>query len=66
MAWSNESTRSRLKRISRNFDGLSGNIFNTQKDLNDSDYFEGWICTGTFFMNCESLHLPTNEKNLFK
>ena len=26
------------------------------------EYFDGWICTWLFFMNCESLNLLFNEK----
>ena len=57
-----EGTWSRIKRLCRSFNGLNGNIFNTNRNLNDKDYFEGWICTGIFFMKCESQHLALNEK----
>ena len=57
-----ESTWSGLKRLTRSFTGLSGNIFNTKKNLNNCEYFDGWICTGIFFMNCESLNLSFNKK----
>ena len=57
-----EGTWSRLKRLTRSFTGLNGNIFNTKKNLNNYEYFDGWICTGLFYMNCESLSLPFNEK----
>lgn len=59
-----EGTWNRLKRLKRSFTGLNGNIFNTKKNLNNNEYFDGWICTGLFFMNCESLNLPFNEKKL--
>ena len=42
--------------------GLNGNIFNTHRDANDKDYFEGWIYTWIFFMKCKSQQLALNEK----
>ena len=61
-----EGTWSKLKRLTRSFNGLNGNVFNTKRNnLGNNDYFEGWICTGIFFMKCESLHLPVNEKKKF-
>ena len=48
---------SKLKRLTRSFNGLNGNIFNTSQEIDDKDYFEGWIYTGLFFMKCESLKL---------
>ena len=38
-----ESTWSGLKRLTRSFTGLNGNIFNTKKNLNNCEYFDGWI-----------------------
>ena len=61
-----EGTWSKLKRLTRSFNGLNGNVFNTKRNnLGNNDYFEGWICTGIFFMKCESLHLPVIEKKKF-
>ena len=60
-----EGTCSRIKRLSRSFNGLNGNIFNTNRNLNNRSYFEGWICTAIFFMKCESLHLAMNQKKNF-
>ena len=61
-----EGTWSKLKRLTRSFNGLNGIVFNTKRNnLGNNDYFEGWICTGIFFMKCESLHLPVNEKKKF-
>ena len=57
-----ESTWSRLKRLTRSFNGLNGNIFNTKKDFDNEEYFNGWICTGIFFMQCESKKLALNKK----
>ena len=57
-----EGTWSRIKRLSRSFNGLNGNIFNTSRDIDNKAYFEGWICTAIFFMKCESLHLAINQK----
>ena len=60
-----ESTWSRLKRLTKSFNGLNGNIFNTKKDFNNRDYFDGWICTGIFFMQCESRKLALNWKKIY-
>ena len=60
-----ESTWSRLKRLTKSFNGLNGNIFNTKKDFNNKDYFDGWICTGIFFMQCESRKLALNGKKIY-
>ena len=40
-----ESTWSRLKRLTKSFNGLNGNIFNTRKEFNNREYFDRWICT---------------------
>ena len=60
-----ESTWSRLKRLTKSFNGLNGNIFNTRKDFNNTEYFDGWICTGIFFMQCESRKLALNGKKSY-
>ena len=60
-----ESTWSRLKRLTKSFNGLNGNIFNTRKEFSNREYFDGWICTGIFFMQCESRQLALNEKKTF-
>ena len=36
-----EGTWSRLKRLTRSFTGFNGNIFNTKKNLNNYEYFDG-------------------------
>ena len=57
-----EGTWSKLKRLTKSFTGLNGNIFNTKKNIEDKEYFDGWICTGIFFMKYESLNLSYNAK----
>ena len=52
-----ENTWSKLKRLTYSFNGLNSNIFNTRQNINNKDYFNGWICTGLFFMKCEALGL---------
>ena len=60
-----EGTWSRIKRLSRSFNGLNGNIFNTTRNIDNKEYFEGWICTAIFFMKCESLNLALNQRKNF-
>lgn len=60
-----EGTWSKLKRLTRHFNGLNGNIFNTKKNLDDGDYFNGWICSGIFFMQCEDKKLAYNDKKSY-
>ena len=36
-----------------------------KKDFNNKDYFDGWICTGIFFMQCESRKLALNGKKSY-
>ena len=50
---------SRLKRLTDCFNGLNGNIFylNLHHDFNNEDYFNGYICSGIFFMECERMKL---------
>ena len=57
-----EGTWRKIKILCRRFNGLNGKIFNTLRDVNDKDYFEGWICTEIFFMKCVSQQLALNEK----
>ena len=45
-----ESTWSRLKRLTKSFNGLNGNIFNTRKDFNNTEYFDGWIWQEKIFL----------------
>ena len=53
-----------LKRLTDCFTGLNGNIFylNLHHDLDDEDYFNGYICIGIFFMECERMKLGSNPK----
>ena len=60
-----ESTWGKLKRLTHSFNGLNGNIFNTRQNHNKKDYFDGWICTGLFFIKCEALELALNEKKKY-
>ena len=60
-----ESTWGKLKRLTHSFNGLNGNVFNTRQNLNNQDYFDWWICTGLFFIECESLGLALNEKKKY-
>ena len=60
-----ESTWGKLKRLTQSFNGLNGNIFNSLQNLNNKDYFDGWICTGLFFIKCEALELALNEKKKY-
>lgn len=39
--------------------------FNHIHDFNDEDYFNGFICSGIFFMECERLKLGLNAKKDF-
>ncbi len=48
---------SRLKRLTNSFNGLNINIINTNNDINDTEYFNSWICTGLFNMQYEHLKL---------
>ena len=38
------------------------NIFNTNSDINDTEYFNGWICVGLFYMRYEYLKLGLSAK----
>ena len=53
---------SRLKRLTDSFNGLNCNIFNTNRDINDTEYFNGWICVGLFYMRYEYLKLGLSAK----
>ena len=58
---------SSLKRLTDCFTGLNGNIFylNLHHDFNDKDYFNGYICNGILFMECERMKLGSNAKFYF-
>ena len=57
-----EGVWSKLKSCTFSFSDLKGNIFNTNRDINDSGYFNRWICTGLFYMSCEHLKLGLTAK----
>jgi len=57
-----EGIWSRLKRLTENFNGINGNVFNGNNLIDNNEYFNGWICQGIFFMNIEHLKLPINGK----
>lgn len=54
----------RLKRLTNSFNGFNGNIFNNNRDINDNEYFNNWICSGLFYMRCDHLKfgLSANKK----
>ena len=43
-----KGTWSRIKSLSRSFNGLNDNIFTTTRKMDNKKYFEGWICTAFF------------------
>ena len=53
-----------LKRLCDCFNGLNGKqfYFNNIHNTNDTDYFNGYICAGTFFMDCEKNKLGLKGK----
>ena len=55
----------KIKKINSCFNGLNDNIYNTLQKLNNKDYFDGWICTGLFFIKYEALELALNEKKKY-
>ena len=59
-----EGIWSRLKRLCDCFNGLNGKqfYFNNNHNLNDYDYFNGYICAGIFYMDCEKNNLGFKAK----
>ena len=59
-----EGVWSRLKRLCDCFNGLNGNqfYFNNNHNCNDTDYFNGYICAGIFFMDCEKNKLGLKDR----
>lgn len=45
-----------------NFNGINGNKFNENNQINIMGYFNGCNCQGIFFKNCEHLLLGINTK----
>ena len=59
-----EGIWSRLKRLCDCFNGLNGKqfYFNNNHNCYDTDYFNGYICPGIFFMDCEMNILSLKSK----
>ena len=63
-----EGVWSKIKLLKSSFNGLNGNIFNSNRDINDTNYFNVQICTGLFYMRYKhyKLGLTAKRKEIIK
>ena len=59
-----EGVWSSIKRITNNFNGMNGSIYNKfqNNEIEYYNYINGWICAALYYMRCEHFKLGDNAK----